>query len=100
MRHRRLGRGTAWGRRLVLIGTTFVLAGAASTAGRSAPLGGAPIDTALLSAAAANPFSTQKVIVQASGVQAATAAVAAVGGTIRRPLAIIDSVAANVPATA
>jgi len=84
---------TACGRRLVLI----ALLALAATAGRAAAGTSSLVDPALLNA---NPLSTQQVIVQADSVQAAAAAVTAVGGQIRRRLSIIDGVAADVPAAA
>ena len=102
MRHGCAGGGwTAWGRRLLLVTLSLALAAAAATTnGRAGIPADATslVDPALLNAAAANPLSSLQVIVQADSVQAATAAVTAAGGQIRRQLSIIDGVAANVPA--
>src|SRR2546425_12869457 len=100
MRHGRASCGrTAWARRLVPVVLSLALAAAAGTTnGRAATDATSLVDPALLNAGAANPLSTLQVIVQADSVQAATAAVTAVGGQIRRQLSIIDGVAADVPA--
>src|SRR5919201_4391650 len=102
MRHGRAGnRRTAWGRRLLVVALSLALAAAGGTTStRAATDATSLVDPALLSAATANPLSTLQVTVQADSVHAATAAVTAVGGQIRRQLSIIDGVAADVPAAA
>src|SRR5437660_1589872 len=108
MRHGCAGGGwTAWVRRLLLVVLSLALAAAAATTngGAAIPTDASAaiptdasaaiptdatslVDPALLNAAAANPLSTLHVIVQADSMQAATAAVTAAGGQIRRQLSI------------
>src|SRR5213594_2698827 len=100
---RRVGRWIGGVMSGLAVATACVAGAACPDASAIGPLPGtpsAPVDPALLSAAAADPLATLQVIVQARDVDAATGTVAGVGGSIRRRLAIADGVAATVPAAA
>src|SRR5215217_673452 len=82
------------------IATACAAAGACADAFAAGPVTSATVDPVLLSTAAADPLGTLQVVVRARDADSAAAAVTAVAGTIRRRLAIVDGVAATVPASA